>query len=88
MPIRITAHSALELLRSHGMGSMSNQPRMVLMTPSCWYMNVQTTAITTAGITTGMKTAERSTFLMNRLRLNSTARPSDSGSTGTTLNST
>jgi hypothetical protein len=67
---------------------MPIQPRMVLITPSCWYMNVHTTAITTAGITTGMKMADRSTFLIQRLRLNSTARPSDSGSTGTTLNST
>jgi hypothetical protein len=88
MPIRITAHSEVALLRSHGTGSTPNQPRIVLITPSCWYMNVQTTAMTTAGITTGMKTAERSTFFRNRLRLNSTARPSDSGSTGTTLNRT
>ena len=61
---------------------------MVLTTPSCWYMNVHTTAITTAGMTTGMNTAERSTFFSRRLRLNSTARPSDSGHTGSTLNTT
>ena len=42
------------LLRSQGIGSMPSQPSSVLITPSCWYMNVQTTAITTAGITSGI----------------------------------
>ncbi len=40
-------------------------------------MKVQTTAFTTAGITTGMKTAERNRFLARISRLNSTARASD-----------
>ena len=73
----MTAHRAEALLRSQAMESMPNQPRMVLMTPSCWYMKVQTTAMTTAGMTTGMKIAERNRFFSHRLRLNKIARPSD-----------
>ncbi len=59
MPMRMMAQSAQVLLRSHGIGSMPNHSRIVFTTPSWWYMNVHTTAFTTAGMTTGMKAAER-----------------------------
>ncbi len=67
---------------------MPNHPRMVFTTPSWWYMNVQTTAFTTMGMTTGMNAAERKRLLARICRLNSTASPSARTQTGTQLRTT
>ena len=51
-------------------------------------MNVHTTALTTAGMTTGMNAAERKKFFARISRLNSMARARERTQTGTQLNTT